>query len=246
MKQILSYGGGIQSVAMCVLVCQRKLPRPDHIVFADTGREVASTHLYRDMVMLPYLRTHGLRVEIAPHSLSSVDLYAHNGDLLLPAHTRTGTLSSFCSGEWKRNVVQRYLRQEYGYTARHIVMWIGFSYDELRRIKGHDGRIYPLAALVLRRADCVRIVQSAGLPVPRKSRCWCCPHQDTGEWAELSDEECEQAIAIDDAIHREDIANGNTGVYLHRSRKPLRDALLANNDTPGEQPRPCQSGMCFL
>jgi hypothetical protein len=244
MKHILAYGGGVQSVAMCVLAAQRKLPRPDHIVMADTGREVRSTHLYRDMVMAPYLRAHGMRVEVASHELATVDLYGKNGDLLLPVHTNTGQLPTFCSNEWKARVSERYLRQEYGYKTKELLMWIGFSFDERRRIKSHQGRIYPLAALVVRRADCVRIIQRAGLPVPRKSRCWCCPHQTPSEWRELPSDELAAAAGLDEAIRTEDQARGHPGVFLHRSRKPLMDAM---NDNGNEgDPMPCQSGMCFV
>ena len=38
-QQILSYGGGIQTAAMVVLALTGRLPLPDHIVMADTGRE---------------------------------------------------------------------------------------------------------------------------------------------------------------------------------------------------------------
>ena len=35
----------------------------------------------------------GLTVEIAPHSLATVDIYAKNDDLLLPAFTESGKLA---------------------------------------------------------------------------------------------------------------------------------------------------------
>jgi hypothetical protein len=124
-------------------------------------------------------------------------------------------------------------------------MWIGFSFDERRRIKSHQGRIYPLAALVVRRADCVRIIQTAGLPVPRKSRCWCCPHQTPSEWRELPSDELAAAAELDDAIRAEDQARGHDGVFLHRSRKPLVEAMNDSGNEEGE-PMPCQSGMCFI
>lgn len=37
--EILNYGGGRQTVAMCILIKRGVLPRPDHIIIADTGRE---------------------------------------------------------------------------------------------------------------------------------------------------------------------------------------------------------------
>jgi hypothetical protein len=184
-----------------------------------------------------------MRVEVASHDFSTVDLYGKNGDLLIPAHTITGQLSTFCSTEWKARVSERYLRRAYDYKASELVSWIGFSYDERRRIKSHQGRIYPLAALVLRRHDCVRIIQQAGLPVPRKSRCWCCPHQTPGEWRELPADELAAAEELDEEIRAEDVERGHAGVFLHRSRRPLMIALDADGND--EEPMSCQSGMCF-
>src|ERR1043165_6024182 len=126
-QDVFSYGGGRQTVAMCILIARGILPRPDVIVAADTGREAPSTWEYLDRYVQPMLAEHGMRVEIAPHSLSKVDLYAHNGDLLVPAFTATGKLPTFCSTEWKARVVRRWLREREVTRAR---VWIGFALDE--------------------------------------------------------------------------------------------------------------------
>ena len=112
MSTILSYGGGRQTVAICVLIARGLWPKPDRIVIADTGRENPMTWAYLSAHVRPLLALLGLTVEIAPHSLSMVDMYAHNGDLLLPVFTQTGKLPTFCSNEWKSRVVTRYLSGE--------------------------------------------------------------------------------------------------------------------------------------
>jgi 3'-phosphoadenosine 5'-phosphosulfate sulfotransferase (PAPS reductase)/FAD synthetase len=103
---VLNYGGGRQTVAICLLIAKGILPKPDRIVMADTGRENPTTFEYLDKYVQPLLREHGMQVEIAPRSLAKVDLHSHKGDLLIPAFTKTGKLSAFCSGEWKRDVVE--------------------------------------------------------------------------------------------------------------------------------------------
>lgn len=143
--QVLSYGGGVQSVAMCLLVAQGRLPRPDRIVIADTGREARSTWEYLDAHVQPLLREHDLTVEIAPHSLASHDLRGTSGSLLIPVWTRDGVPTpGFCSGEWKRDVVYRYLRNS---GVKQSVHWIGYSLDERRRARPSSGnrhQVYPL------------------------------------------------------------------------------------------------------
>ncbi len=246
-SQVLSYGGGMQTVAMCVLVRQGRLPRPDHIVCADTGREIPSTWEYLDAHMRPLLAEIGLSVDVAPHSLSTVDLYAKNGDLLIPAFTATGKLPTFCSTEWKARVVERHLRSV-GVNAAD--QWIGFTTEERRRAKaqppGPWQRIYPLLALMLTRSDCEDIIADAGLPLPRKSSCFMCPHRTNEEWREVRDrypEQWAEAVQLD-----EDIRNADEfgSLYLHRSLLPLAEAPLDDPERQGAPERQCGLGMCFL
>lgn len=170
MTNVLSYGGGRQTVAMLLLVRDGVLPRPDRIVIADTGREKSSTWEYLEEIAQPIAQSIGLTIEVAPRSLAYVDLYAHNGDLLVPVYTRTGKLPAFCSTEWKARVVSRHLRAQ-GITQH--TSWIGFAYDERQRIKGRDGRAFPLVDAMLTKADCRRIIADAGLPLPPRHRVGC-------------------------------------------------------------------------
>jgi hypothetical protein len=246
--EILSYGGGTQTVAMCCLIAEGVLPKPNRIVCADTGREVQSTWDYLDAHVKPLLAPLGLSVELAPHTLAKVDLYGHNGDMLLPAYTTTGKLRTFCSGEWKRDVVRRYLRSQAIRTAH---MWIGFAYDETRRWKDKDLNDgpwkvrLPLVERCLTTADCVRIIRRHGKPLPCKSRCWQCPNQGNAEWRHLRDHspaEFEAACKLDEAIREEDEEHA---MFLHPDRVPLRQANLDRDDRR-EPDRQCSLGMCFV
>ena len=96
---VLSYGGGRQTVALCILVRKGLVPPPDRIVIADTGREKRSTWDWMGAYTAPLMREIGLEIEVAPRGLSKVDLYAHNGDILMPVYTATGKLPAFCSNE---------------------------------------------------------------------------------------------------------------------------------------------------
>lgn len=242
MTEILSYGGGVQTIAMCVLVAQGRLPRPDYVIAADTGREMPSTWEYAREYAAPLLESVGIPLHVASHDLATVDLYGKNGDLLMPMFTSTGKLSTFCSGEWKARVVERYARTVLGipsYTA-----WIGFSLDERRRIKGREGKRFPLIELNLTRVDCIAIIEDAGLPIPPKSRCFMCPHQHNAEWREVRavPELWSQAVAIDTEMRD---ADERSNVYLHADRVPLEDADLDTADR-AEPSRQCGMGLCYV
>lgn len=240
-----SYGGGVQSVAIAVLIREGALPVPDLAVIADTGRERRTTWEYLDAIVRPYLAAIGLEIQVAPHDLATKDLYAPGGLTLMPAYTAEGRLPTYCSVEWKRRVVNRWLRAA-GVTDCDC--WIGFSLDEIRRVSEKDAvkwcrQQFPLIDRMVNRAMCYRIIEGAGLPVPRKSRCYQCPHQDAAEWSETLADPIDgpKAVAIDEEVRTNDPEG--KGLYLHYSRVPLR--LVGTGRGIATPPAPCDGGICW-
>lgn len=239
---IWSYGGGTQSVAIAVLVSQDRLPRPARVVIADTGREASETWDYLGRHVRPLLSP--LEIDVAPHTLSTVDLYGHNGDLLLPAFTGSGgKMPTLCSNEWKRRVVRRWLRSQ-GFDS--VRLWLGISLDEVERAKPSDvGWVehhYPLLFDVpLRRYECRQIVLDAGLPEPPRSACWMCPLRSNAEWRDLRDnhpDDWKRAVALDESIRARD-----PDVFVHRSGGALAEANLEKAGTAPDLF--CESGYCM-
>ena len=253
MAKVLSYGGGRQTVAICVLIARGVLPKPDRIVMADTGREKPSTWTYLAAHVQPLLARHGLKVEVVPPSSPDLDIYSNAGNLIIPVYTGTGKFSSFCSGTWKRDRVLQYLSSE---GVEKGETWIGYAIDERRRhkkaaaSKDRSGwRLrFPLVELMMTTANCISTVLAAGLPEPDVSACWMCPNQRNKEWRKLRDffpDLFESACVMDEEIRAEDIAKGRDMVFLHHSKVPLR---MANIDVDESQTvdRQCSLGMCFV
>ena len=241
---VWSNGGGVQSAAIAVLIRTGALPVPDLAVIADTGRERKATWEYLDGVIRPYLAPVGLEIHVASHDLARVDLYTSGGDVLVPAYTDTGRLPTWCSGEWKRDVVERWLRLQ---GVAECDCWIGYSLDELGRCKAAHRPwcrpAWPLIDLRLSRGGCLRVVEAAGLPTPPKSRCWGCPHQNAAEWREVRDDpaEWQKAVELDRTIREND---DRGGLYLHSSRVPLEEADLSDRrETPLFAA--CEGGHCW-
>ncbi len=244
-----SCGGGVQSVAIGVLIRESVLPVPDLSGIADTGRERQATWDYLKNYLQPYLDPIGVQIEIVPHSLARVDLYDKSGLTLLPGYTAEGRKSAFCSGEWKRDVMERWLRSK---GVRQCVQWLGFSLDEQHRATGKAHRTwcvpaYPLIEKRLTRGACLRLIEAAGLPRPPKSRCWMCPHQNAEEWREVQADPAEwaKAVALDQEIRASD-PEGRGDLYLHSSRVPLALAdLIDRSDEDFPLFRQCQDAGCW-
>lgn len=228
-----SYGGGWQSVAIGVLIVRGVLPKPDLACIADTSRERGTTWEYMRDHMQPFLDPIGLNIEVAPHSFARVDLFNEDGLTIVPAYTAEGRLGAYCSGEWKRDAMERWLRSK---GVKECVQWIGYSYDETKRYTTKSGELkgphrpwcipgYPLVDLKITRKMIPAIIASAGLPIPHKSRCWCCPHQTADEWEEVrgNPEEWAAAVALEKRINEMDPEQ--TGrLYLSSGRIPLEQA----------------------
>jgi hypothetical protein len=255
---VWSSGGGVQSTAIAVLIAKGEIPTPECVVMADTGREASETWEYNRLHVAPLMASVGLEVEVAPHSLSKYDLYSK--DLcMIPAYVfyggeafghpeKFGRLPTFCSGEWKRDVVLRYLSGKGYGPKKPIRQYMGFSTDEARRAKGGRRKwaewTYPLIELGMNRHDCVDVVLKAGLPTPPRSSCWMCPHRKNAEWRRLREsykDEWEMACKLDEEIRQRDPKHG---VFLHRDRKPLRECNIdLDGAACGES---CESGLCFV
>lgn len=243
---ILSYGGGRQTVAICALILEGRLPRPDRIVMADTGRENPMTWDYLRDVTGPAMDAAGMPIEVVrPETVP--DIYHRSGGLLLPVYSAESKLRPFCSGEWKRDTIDRWLRKTYGINAG--CKWIGFSADEKRRLKADPTRgnwtfRYPLVELGITSDGCREIIAAHGWPQPHRSSCWMCPNKKDDEWQYIRDHYSElwaEACAIDQECREND---DRGGVWLHRARVPLSVAL--DRDAAAESDPRCETGMCFV
>jgi 3'-phosphoadenosine 5'-phosphosulfate sulfotransferase (PAPS reductase)/FAD synthetase len=246
---VFNYGGGRQTVAMCIMIAKGVLPKPDIIVIADTGRENPSTWEYLETHMRPLMREHGLDIQIASHQLATVDLHGHNGDLLLPVFTSTGKLQTYCSNEWKRRVVERHLKTQ---NVTGGIKWLGLAFDEAKRWKRHHNTINgkwttvcPLVDYMLNTAACLEVIKAAGYPEPHHSSCWMCPHKRNAEWRHIRDnypEEWQKAIAIDEEVRA---ADREQAIWLHHSRVPLAMADIDKDET-AKVAQQCSLGVCFV
>ena len=248
-KAIWSYGGGKQSAAIAALIVRGDLPKPDHIVMSDTERERSSTWRYLDAVIAPELSKMGLEVmRIPKSSFAAVDLFSKKGDVLIPAFTtktRNGEIAklpTYCSNEWKRRVVMRWMRSR---GIEKAEMWLGISTDEADRMKDSDvgwlTHRYPLIDLLMSRDDCKRVVTEMGWPEAPKSTCKMCPHLSNATWLEMQQEDPEdfaEAVRIEREIQQRD-----PNIYLHRSGQPL-DQIDFSYGLAGMFDG-CDSGMCW-
>jgi hypothetical protein len=192
LTQAWSCGGGTQSGAIAALIGLGKLPRPDIAFMTDTGRERSSTWPFVDAFIRPKLASVGLELTIVKAAdFARLDVY-WNDAVLLPGFTNqsgsVGKLSPFCSGTWKRDVAERWLRSIGVESCRN---WIGISRDEPGRIRAqHRPWLelwYPLIfEIPMTREACVSLIREQGWigEIPH-SACYMCPNHSDAEWIDM-------------------------------------------------------------
>jgi 3'-phosphoadenosine 5'-phosphosulfate sulfotransferase (PAPS reductase)/FAD synthetase len=253
MIEVFSSGGGTQSACISAMICDGVLPRPDLAVIADTGREHGEVWRYLDGVIGPAFAEIGLEiVRVKKEEFATVDLWSKGkGGTVLPVFTaNAGQAAINCSNEWKRRVIDRYLRTR-GCKKSKVRKWIGFSTDEgnryTRMLLSEDGLAglvrFPLIQDVpTSRKGAKAYVLKKGWPLPPRSACWMCPMHSKDEWEHLKrnhPDEFEKAVLLEREL-REKEPNS----FLHQSRVPLDQVPF--DETEDMFVNHCNSGMCFV
>ncbi|MHC4395643.1 MAG: phosphoadenosine phosphosulfate reductase domain-containing protein [Planctomycetota bacterium] len=195
MLHIISYGGGVNSTAMTLLLLKQQKPI-DYILFADTGEEKPETYQFVE-VFDQYLKDkHSLSITIVkpmvdgkPQTLSE---YCQKHVILPSFHWR------FCTDKFKIRPIRSFLKLVFERSEASVasksesfVEYIGFDTGEWERIKKSRWRdttyVYPLIDEDIHRIDCECIIRQHGLPIPPKSSCYFCPFTKPQELAELQE-----------------------------------------------------------
>ena len=171
---LLSYGGGVNSVALMVLLVSEGLPL-DGVVFADTGGEIPETYAYLN-VAREYLAPHGIPLMVV--AKTGLNLY----ETAWKRRVIPSTLWRWSTRDYKVTPILRHYRTLGG----HVNQYLAIARDEAHRMKDsrvdYVSNLYPLIERRLTREDCVTIITEAGLPTPPKSACFFCPFSSVARW----------------------------------------------------------------
>jgi len=243
---ILSFGGGIQTVALAMMCAKGTIPLPDHVVFADTGWEVEGTYSYLSW-FIPWLEAKGMKFHTVQHGnlrddaldnskrFAAMPLFTENDE----AGPSYGMLRRQCTNEYKVQPVYQEIRKILGLKPyeRHntqVKLWLGISLDEAARMKPNRVKwienIYPLIKHEINRNQCIQFIKNQGWHLPPKSACIGCPYHSDIFWKQLkanSPAEFADAVDFDHAIRKHRVSLKNKA-FLHRSLRPLEDIDFDN------------------
>lgn len=243
--KVLSLGWGVQSFTLAAMVALGELEPIDFAIHADTTHEASGTYAFRQR-WEPWFKEHNLQVYTVSNPERSAAVETSKTDI--PAFTfngdTNGQLRRQCTYEWKilpiRRAIRRYLASQGIKNPKPgtVEQWIGISLDEFQRMKDSDVKYitnrWPLIEKHMSRHDCKNWLTAHGLEVPPKSSCVFCPYRDSAAWRELKlsgNGDWQKAIEVDRAIRK---ARPPYDLFVHRSRKPLEEVDLRNDEDRGQ------------
>jgi len=188
MKNYLSFGSGVNSVAMYLMLMDQGMVPGDpdkgfEAVFVDHGTDWPETYEYVEMFKKQYPLTvlvpkqKGSRPKRC-HDIIFENLY----DYAWALEMTPSRVQRWCTHRFKSLTLNNYHQKP-------CFVFIGYDYGERHRAKisSKDGNEYrwPLIENEIDRAGCVDIIKNHGLPVPMKSGCYICPFQRVGQLRQL-------------------------------------------------------------
>lgn len=180
MTDMISFGGGVNSIAMTILLVNEGWQGP--IVFADTGGEWPETYCYIDYFEYNFLFRRSLGINrLRPGS----KYHRSKADVSLEEYCLENGLvplvfARWCTDRWKVTPLLNW-RREHSFQK----MSLAIAAEESHRAKPRPYRDYPLVERGIDRDGCKKIIQDQGLELPRRSNCFFCPFQRMSSWRDL-------------------------------------------------------------
>ena len=211
MKNYLSFGGGVNSVAMYLHLIEQGVDF--EAVFVDHGCDLPETYKYVEKFRKDYPVT-----VVKPQK----PLYDYSFHKKMFPHRRI----RWCTDRFKRTVFNRYAKSP-------CFVFIGYDYGERHRAKisSENGREFrwPLIEAEIDRQGCKDIIKRHGLPVPPKSGCYICPFQRIDQLKKLSKEHPELFCKLERLENRNNDERQRRGLEPYYSWKvPVR--VVAERD----------------
>lgn len=255
---VLSYGGGVQTFGILLMIQNNIIPKPDVLIFSNTMAEKPETIIHIEQVVKPICEKIKLPFYEVKYKQGLIEGYSKNS-------TIPNVTNRSCTMTYKIKPVTKKVKELLGYGNKYqripkginVNMMIGFTTDEInRKVENKEHfitNVFPLLDLNLSRTDVINYIKKSNYEVPVKSGCYLCPFIGLKGFTKLKVERPELfKIALDmENDYFEKFPERNNG-FIAKTRIKLDDinktpSLFSfveqlHDDSFGE----CKSGGCFL
>lgn len=233
MKHYLSFGGGVNSVALYLLM--EDLGMDFEAVFVNHGGDWPETYEY-----VEYFISTGRPLTILTPEVQGEKTLV---DFCLNKRVTPNRRFRWCTDQWKVRPLLKYFQTP-------CFSHIGIDAGESQRAKissnnGVENR-YLLIEHGIGRDGCREIIKKAGLKDPGKSGCWFCPFQRIGQWRKLRREHPDmfcKAMKMEKVENERRAEQGKKPYYTVRENMPL--SKLVTNGMESQRALPGMEGLEF-
>ena len=173
---IVSYGGGVNSTAMVILMKEKGI-KIDEVIFADTGNEEPETYTFL-FEFKQWCKDKQIEFTTVKSHLGILKDYYYQLNLIPYRMFRS------CTHKFKIIPINKYIKKKYPNLLINVYM--GIASDEKHREKESrlktQKMIYPLIELDITREKCKKIIKDENMTIPIKSGCNFCPFQTKKAW----------------------------------------------------------------
>ena len=246
MKKYLSFGGGVNSVAMMLMLLDQK--DEFEAIFVDHGGDYPETYIYFTMFQ-GWLTGNGYKkIKVLKPSVvrkKEGRIYNNLYEFCEVKQIVPSKIKRWCTADFKIKPINDYIETP-------CFMYIGIDSGEQKRAKisvvdGVENR-WPLIENNITRDGCKKIITEHGLPIPIKSGCYFCPFQSIIGWEKLRREDpglfC-KVEKLENGLNKKRKEAGKPPFYISRKNAPLRSLVSEDQMNLFEQDDypPCQCGL---
>ena len=253
---ILSYGGGVQTFALLLLILEGKIEKPQFVIFSDTKAEYPLTYIHIDKYAKPICEILDIPFITVQHQDGIIDGYTNQNSIPMAGFRS-------CTYNYKIRPINKYLTEFLGSSKikgkPSIISLIGISTDESKRAIPRNKQSpkwvylkYPLLELDLSRRQLIDIINKSPYPLPIKSGCFICPYNGLKGFVDLKQNHKDLfkiAVEMEENyfIHRPERTHG----FLQDSQIKLKElgqipSLYSFVNTLPNENNECETGGCFL
>lgn len=265
MKHFLSFGGGVNSVALYLYMIEKEIDF--EAVFSNHGADHPDTYRYMEYFNNEVVKRGWRPVTIIEGKVKekSMDRPKDLFEYCLEKSVVPSRMLRWCTEKFKIVPTNLYMNSRLdGGENEKCYMHLGIAYDESHRANPPKNPPKYLANKIYRylfvedeitRDENIEIIKRHGFKVPRKSGCYFCPYAKKIDFIELyRNDPClyEKAKLLEHKVNEKRIKDNKKPLYI--SSKPIEVIVGEGQiemffdddgelDHIGERERPCNCGL---
>ena len=255
---ILSYGGGVQTFGILLMIKNGLMEKPSALIFSNTMAEKPETIIHIETIVKPICKELNLPFYEVSYQEGLIQGYSKN-------NTIPNVTNRSCTLTYKIKPVNKQIKTLLGYQEAYsripkgtnVNVMIGFTTDEINRKAENQEHyltnVFPLLDLNMSRNDVIQYIEKSGYEVPVKSGCFLCPFISLKGFVQLKIDKPDLfKIALDMEKNYFNSRPERKSGFIPNSQIKLEDisnmpSLFSfvdklHDDSFGE----CKSGGCFL